>query len=122
MSRFIVCTILAVVCISCVYSQLAGGYNTVPADKYNELIETINGVTHTGEIADAKLLKVNCATSQVVAGANYIVNGVWKVGNEEKNCEMKYSRDLDGHIKVNEVKCGIKSCVNVEELKARFFG
>lgn len=116
MSRFAVCTILAVAFISCVYSQVAGGYNAVPADKHGELIEQINSVKHTGEIADGKLIKINCATSQVVAGANYIVNGVWKVGDDEKNCQIKYSRDLDGHIKVNDVKCGIKSCVNAEEL------
>lgn len=112
MSRFVLCTILAVVCFSCVYSQLAGGYNPVSADKYSELIETINGLTHTGEIANAKLVKVNCATSQVVAGANYIVNGEWQIGSEKKNCQVKYSRDLSGNVKVNEVKCGIDGCLN----------
>lgn len=110
MSRFVLCTILAVVFISCVHSQLAGGYNAVPADKYNELLETINGLTHTGEIAGGKLVKVKCATSQVVAGANYIVIGDWQVGAETKNCEIRYSKGLDGNVKVNEVKCGITGC------------
>lgn len=110
MSRFALCTILAVLFISCVHSQLVGGYNPVSEDRYNEFIETINGFTHTGELAGAKLLKVNCAMSQVVAGANYIVNGEWQIGNEKKNCLIKYSRDLDGNHQVREVKCGVSGC------------
>lgn len=116
MSRFVLCTILAVAFVSCVHSQLAGGFSPVAMEKYNELIETINEFTHTGELSGAKLIKVNCATSQVVAGANYIVNGEWKIGEEKKNCLIKYSRDLDGNYKVNEVKCDITGCINPEAL------
>lgn len=110
MSRVVLCTILAVLFVSCVHSQIAGGFNPLSEDRYNELIETINGLTHTGELAGAKLIKVNCATSQVVAGANYIVNGQWKIGDDKKDCLIKYSRDLDGNHKVTEVKCGVSGC------------
>lgn len=118
MSRFVLCTILAVAFVSCVHAQLAGGFNPVASEKYNELIETINGFTHTGELSGAKLIKVNCATSQVVAGANYIVNGEWKIGDDKKNCLIKYSRDLDGNHKVNEVKCDVSGCINPETLSS----
>lgn len=104
MSRLVLCTVLAFFVIGCVQAQF-GGYSHVPEHKYGNLLQTINGLTHAGEFAGARLVKVNCAVSQVVAGFSYIVNGEWQFGSTQKTCSINYTENLKDEIIVHSINC-----------------
>lgn len=105
MARTALYTAVIISVIGLVCSQILGGYHLVETDRYPDLLEEVNGITHTGDFSGARLNNIKCAASQVVAGANYVVTGDFKVGDEEKMCTLKYSRDLKGQITVTAVDC-----------------
>lgn len=110
MARTILYTALVILIVGCAYAQVPGGFNNVEVDRYPEILKTVNGLTHTGDFANAHLVEVKCAKSQVVAGANYQVYGIWDVGTEKKTCTIKYSRSLSGTHEVTGYDCTTPLC------------
>lgn len=105
MARIILYTAFVVLVFGFAQAQLLGGFNRVATENHQSLINKVNTLTFADELIGAFLTDIKCADSQVVAGANYIVNGVFQQGSEQKVCIVKLSEDLQGNLQITSVDC-----------------
>lgn len=72
-----------------------GGFSTVPKSSHDHLLAEINNKKHA-EFGSDVLMSILCAQSQVIAGRNYRIVGLFMDGNSQKTCEFIYTQPLNG--------------------------